>query len=72
MTTAKKFMRQAICMIVLMVGSGLAIAQDPGLPGGPDYDPDTEVPLDGGAGVLLAAGVIYGVRKLRRKRRKLS
>ena len=28
----------------------------------------TEVPLDGGASVLLASGVAYGLRRLRRQR----
>ncbi|MGI4759650.1 MAG: PID-CTERM protein-sorting domain-containing protein [Janthinobacterium lividum] len=29
----------------------------------------TEVPLDGGASVLLASGVAYGLRRLRRRAR---
>ncbi len=35
--------------------------EDPGVPGG---DPD--VPLDGGTGILLAAGALYGFRKLKK------
>jgi len=34
---------------------------DPGVPGG---DPD--VPLDGGIGILLAAGALYGFKKLKK------
>lgn len=32
--------------------------------------PPTAVPLDGGASLLLASGVAYGVRMLRRRRNK--
>lgn len=39
----------------------LAMAQDPG--GGPD------APIDGGLGVLLAAGAAYGVKKYRDARK---
>ncbi len=43
----------------------------PPTPGGPTGDPTpaTEVPLDGGASLLLAGGVAYAVRLLRRGRR---
>lgn len=40
----------------------LAMAQDPG--GGPD------APIDGGLGVLLAAGAAYGVKKYRDARKE--
>jgi hypothetical protein len=33
----------------------------------PDPDP-TSVPLDGGASLLLASGVAYGLRRLRQRR----
>lgn len=32
------------------------------------YDPD--VPIDGGAGILVAAGVAYGIKKIRDKRKQ--
>jgi hypothetical protein len=48
------------------------MAQTPGS-GGPaptaPTDP-TEVPLDGGASLLLAGSVAYGLRKLRQRRKK--
>lgn len=48
----------------------LGQAQSPGTGGPvPTAPPDpTEVPLDGGASLLLASGVAYGLRRLRRQR----
>lgn len=49
-------------------------AQDPGVgdssPGGPQQQQQTptSVPIDGGASLLLAGGVAYSLRRLRRKR----
>lgn len=39
----------------------MAQFDDPGFPGG---DPD--VPIDGGVGILVAAGVCYGIKKIRK------
>ena len=54
----------------LLLGVGLAQAQTPGSGGPAPTDPvsPTEVPLDGGASLLLAAGVGLGLRRLRRRR----
>lgn len=35
-----------------------------------DWDPDNEVPIDGGAGILLAAGVAYGLKRVYDKRKQ--
>ncbi len=43
----------------------LAMAQIDGVPGDPD-----SVPIDGGLSLLVAAGVGYGVKKLKQKRRQ--
>ena len=47
-------------------------AQTPGsggpTPGAPTPDP-TEVPIDGGASLLLASGVAYGLKRLRQRQR---
>ncbi|TPG66196.1 hypothetical protein EAH73_11515 [Hymenobacter nivis] len=43
---------------------------DPTTPTDPPVTPPTAVPLDGGASLLLASGVAYGVRELRRRRKK--
>lgn len=39
-------------------------------PGGPGGDPDAEIPIDGGIGLLIAAGVAYGAKKAYDKREK--
>ena len=36
---------------------------------GPPDPPDPGVPIDGGLGFLLAAGLIYGVNKYRKSRK---
>ncbi|MGI4874644.1 MAG: PID-CTERM protein-sorting domain-containing protein [Janthinobacterium lividum] len=41
-----------------------------GTTGGPPAPGATAVPLDGGASLLLASGVAYGLKRLRQKRRK--
>ena len=47
-----------LLLLVALFVTNLAIAQ-PGDPGG---DPD--VPIDGGIGFLLAAGALYGVKRI--------
>ena len=55
--------------LLLSVG-GLAQAQTPGSGGPQPSAPDpTQVPIDGGASVLLASGVAYGLRRLYARRR---
>ena len=43
-------------------------AQGPGT-GGPNPSNPTAVPIDGGASLLLAAGIGFGLKKLRDRRR---
>jgi hypothetical protein len=53
-----------LLLLTLMLSFALARAtqtDDPGLPG---TDPD--VPVDGGVAALLVAGVVYGIRKIKR------
>ena len=45
----------------------LVLAQ-PGGDGDLSNDPDSSVPVDGGATLLLAAGVAYGTRRVRQAR----
>jgi hypothetical protein len=60
-----------LALLLFAAPAGVALAQAPGT-GGPTpttpADP-TEVPLDGGASLLLAGSVAYGLRKLRARRR---
>ena len=55
--------------IVLVAVCGTAIAQTPA-DGGPAPTSPTAVPLDGGASLLLAGGVAYGLKKLRNRRKR--
>jgi len=54
----------AMIAIVILSTPMLSIAQDPG------DDPDA--PLDGGTGILIAAGVGYGIKKMKEARKKKS
>lgn len=69
--------RPTLLMGLLLIGAAAAHAQAPGNGGAtggppqPQADP-TAVPLDGGASLLLASGVAYGMRRLRQHRRKLA
>jgi hypothetical protein len=55
---------------IFLVSGGLSLvqAQGPGS-GGPTPTP-TAVPIDGGASLLLAAGVGFGLKKLRDHRKR--
>jgi hypothetical protein len=56
-------------LVVGLLAAAPAIAQQPGSGGPvPQVDP-TAVPLDGGASLLLASGVAFGLKKLRDRRR---
>ena len=67
------FLRRAALLTGLLVAGALASqAQAPGnggTTGGPPAPGATAVPLDGGASLLLAGGVAYGLRRLRQRRR---
>ncbi len=58
-----KILRVLLVVICLMVSANL-MAQ-PGDPGG---DPD--IPIDGGIGLLIAAGALYGSKKMLDYRKK--
>lgn len=63
-------LQKIICLLVVMFFiSNLAHADDPGLPGGSDPD---AAPIDGGLSLLIAAGVGYGVKKIRDERKKIN
>ncbi len=56
-----------LLMIIMCFIPSLLFAQ--GDPGG---DPDATVPIDGGLSFLAAAGVAYGVKKIKEHRKKKS
>jgi len=62
--------QKVICLAIIMLAiTTISHAQigDPGGNGG-SGDPD-DVPVDGGISILVAAGVGYGVKKVREKRK---
>jgi len=65
--------RSLVAAAVLLLAGSVqpALAQTPGSGGPAPTDPvdPTEVPLDGGASLLLASSVAYGLRKLRQRRK---
>ena len=67
------FLTRLLPVLVLAVAfDGVALAQPgSGGPGPGTTTPDpTAVPLDGGASLLLASGVAYGIKHLRNRRKK--
>ena len=61
----KKIVLPLIVILVALLTPVLVIAQDPG--GLPAVN---DVPLDGGLSILLAAGVGYGIKKVRDGRKE--
>lgn len=58
------FSTVVLFMLSLLPISGYAQLGDPG------EDPDALIPLDGGVVLLIAAGVGYGVKKVKEQRKK--
>lgn len=56
-----------IATLFMVLLSNPLIAQ-PANPG--SADPDPNVPIDGGISALLAAGAIYGIKKIKENKRK--
>jgi hypothetical protein len=71
--STKKAIFTLLLIMVLTVVMNLCVkAQDPGGGGDPNGDPDSDVPLDPGSWVLVAAGVGYGVKKWRDSKQKAN
>ena len=64
-------MKKLVLFALLLGLAHVAAAQGPGSTGPTPTSPagPTETPLDGGASLLLAGGVAYGLRRLRQRRR---
>ncbi len=65
----------AVLIALLILIPGSAFAQQSGEPGnsGPTPGAQADVPVDGGASLLLAAGVGYGIKRIRnRKKMKVA
>jgi hypothetical protein len=66
----KQFFLFAACALALgALASQPAQAQNP-TTGGPSPQQPAAVPLDGGASLLAASGVAYGLRYLRQRRKQ--
>ena len=59
---------QILTLLAIMLVPTLLLAQPASQPFGSGSDPDT-VPIDGGLSLLVAAGVGYGAKKLKEKRK---
>ncbi len=75
-TKSSLYYKVFVFFLVLSVNASIAFAQfdDPSTPGeeigDPGYDPDVQVPIDGGVSLLVAAGVAYGVKRAYDKRKQ--
>ncbi|MBB4119468.1 hypothetical protein GGR32_001766 [Mesonia hippocampi] len=56
-----------IAVLILFLTMPLAYATPPGFPGDVDDETPTS-PIDGFIGVAIAAGAVYGIRKLRQNK----
>ena len=60
----KKVFKHTLALTALLLAFSIpTFAQDPG----PDPGGDPDAPIDGGLGILAAAGIAYGVKTLRKK-----
>jgi len=65
----KKYSFLVGALVIGLLSAAPAVAQTPSTGGPtPQVDP-TAVPIDGGASLLLASSVAYGLKKLRDRRR---
>ena len=64
-----KPLKPILLTLTLLLLAGLAFAQAPAS-GGPTPISPTAIPLDGGASLLLAGGIAYGLRRLKQRRQK--
>lgn len=59
-------------LLLFFISISITVFADPGggTGGDPDGTPaDTDIPIDGGLSLLLAAGAGYGLRKIAQKRK---
>lgn len=63
-----------LAILMVLFNSNYVLAQcdpdDPGTPNGCDLTDIDDVPIDGGASLLVAAGVAYGLKKVYDKRKQ--
>ena len=66
------FLTRWLLVLTLVVALGEAVRAQAPSSGGPTPGAlaPTAIPLDGGAALLLAGGIAYGIKHLRNRRRK--
>jgi hypothetical protein len=68
------FLVRLLPVLTLVIACSAVVLAQPGSggpgPGTPTTPDPTDVPLDGGASLLLAGGVAYGLKHLRNRRKK--
>ena len=69
-STKATYLFLSLFVFILFLTTFAHAAIGPGTPIEPDYDPDAAVPIDGGASLLVAAGVAYGLKKIHDKRKE--
>ncbi len=62
-----KPLKPILLTLTLLLAGGLAFAQAPA-DGGPSPVAPTATPIDGGASLLLAGGIAFGIKQLRARR----
>ena len=62
------FLTRLLPAFILLVAVGGAVLAQAPADGGPSPTGPTAIPLDGGVSLLLAGGVVYGLRHLRKRR----
>ena len=63
-------MYRVLLLATFLLAAAASFAQSP-TTGGPTPQADpTQVPIDGGASLLLAGGVAYGLKRLRQRRQQ--
>ena len=64
-------MNRLLPLAILLLTAVASYAQAPATGGPtPQADAPTNVPIDGGASLLLASGVAYGLKRLRQRRQR--
>jgi hypothetical protein len=67
--SAKSFLAPICIVLAFVFLPSVLLAQGPGNPG-PDPDPGTSIPFDGGISMLIAAGIGYASKKAYDKRKE--
>ena len=64
----KTIIARAVCCFAFIIGINFFAFAQPEENGGDP--PPSDVPIDGGTSILIATGVAYGLKKIKREKRK--